>query len=141
TKWAESDSKGKKEVESNSRGMEEAKTDFNESQQVESESDFGQLSPYLDRVGQPTLSTTKQFVPPQSPTTELKHLKYAYLEDHQQFSVIIANNLNREQEEKLLNVLRKDKKAIGWTLADLLGINPSICMHKILLEEEARPIK
>ncbi|RDY12863.1 hypothetical protein CR513_02290, partial [Mucuna pruriens] len=47
--------------------------------------------------------------------------------------------LNREQEEKLLEVLRKHKKAIGWTLADLLGINPSICMHKILLEEGARP--
>ncbi|RDX65430.1 hypothetical protein CR513_55915, partial [Mucuna pruriens] len=60
-----------------------------------------------------------------------KHLKYAYLEDHQQFSVIIANNLSREKEEKLLNILRKHKKAIG--------INPSICMHKI--EKDARPIR
>ncbi|RDX91654.1 hypothetical protein CR513_26338, partial [Mucuna pruriens] len=34
-------------------------------------------------------------------------------------------------------VLRKDRKAIGWTLVDLLGINSSICMHRILLEEEA----
>ncbi|RDY09936.1 Retrovirus-related Pol polyprotein from transposon 17.6, partial [Mucuna pruriens] len=46
-----------------------------------------------------------------------------------------------DQEEKLLNVLRKYKKAIGWTLADLPRISPSICMHTILLEEEARPIR
>ncbi|RDX97896.1 hypothetical protein CR513_19271, partial [Mucuna pruriens] len=38
-------------------------------------------------------------------------------------------------------ILRKHKKAIGWTLVDLLGVNPSICMHKILLEEEARPVR
>ncbi|RDY07711.1 hypothetical protein CR513_08158, partial [Mucuna pruriens] len=43
--------------------------------------------------------------------------------------------------QKLLNILRKHKKAIRWMLSDLLGINPSICMHKILLEEEARPIR
>ncbi|RDX75964.1 hypothetical protein CR513_44107, partial [Mucuna pruriens] len=39
----------------------------------------------------------------------------------------MANNLQWEQEEKLLQVLRKHKKEIGWTLSDLLGINPSIC--------------
>ncbi|RDX88056.1 hypothetical protein CR513_30398, partial [Mucuna pruriens] len=65
-----------------------------------------------------------------TPSTEEKS-------DHQQFSVIIANNLSQEQEEKLLNVLRKHKKAISWTLADLPWINTSIFMHKILLEEDA----
>ncbi|RDY06033.1 hypothetical protein CR513_10053, partial [Mucuna pruriens] len=66
---------------------------------------------------------------------------YAYLEDNQHFLVIIANNLHQEQEEKLLNILRKHKKKIGWTLSDLSGIIPSIYMHKILLEEEPRPIR
>ncbi|RDX76269.1 hypothetical protein CR513_43763, partial [Mucuna pruriens] len=33
------------------------------------------------------------------------------------------------------------KKEIGWRLSDLTGINPSICMHKILMEEEACPIR
>ncbi|RDX96291.1 hypothetical protein CR513_21077, partial [Mucuna pruriens] len=93
------------------------------------------------RFGQPIPSTTKQIVPPHSPSTELKtlpeHLKYAYLDDHQKFPIIIANNLNREQEAKLLNVLRMHKKEIWWTLANLPRINSSICMHKILLEEEA----
>ncbi|RDY14413.1 hypothetical protein CR513_00517, partial [Mucuna pruriens] len=35
------------------------------------------------------------------------------------FLVIIANNLNGEHEEKLLEVLRKHKKAISWTLRRL----------------------
>ncbi|RDY14451.1 hypothetical protein CR513_00496, partial [Mucuna pruriens] len=65
--------------------------------------------------------------------TELKpfpgHLKYAYLGDNQQFPVIIANNLHNDQEEKLLEVLRKHKKVIGWKLVDLLEINLSICMR------------
>ncbi|RDX72197.1 hypothetical protein CR513_48343, partial [Mucuna pruriens] len=55
--------------------------------------------------------------------------------------VIITNNLHQEQEDKLLKVLRQQKKAIGWKLSDLPGINPSICMHKILMEEEFKPIR
>ena len=31
------------------------------------------------------------------------------------------------------------KEAIGWSVADLKGIDPSICMHRIHLEEEAKP--
>ncbi|RDX70245.1 Retrovirus-related Pol polyprotein from transposon 17.6, partial [Mucuna pruriens] len=46
-----------------------------------------------------------------------------------------------EQEDKLLNVLRQHKKVIGWKLSDLPGINPSICIHKILMEEEIKPIR
>ncbi|RDX87921.1 hypothetical protein CR513_30553, partial [Mucuna pruriens] len=79
------------------------------------------------------------------PPMELKplpsHLKYAYLDTKQQLPVIIANNLHQEQEDKLLQVLRKHKKAIGWKLSDLPGINPSICMYRILMEEEAKPIR
>ncbi|RDX62377.1 hypothetical protein CR513_59300, partial [Mucuna pruriens] len=66
------------------------------------------------------------------------HLKYAYLGDEQQFPVIIASNLHQEQEEKLLQGLKQHKKAIGWKLFNLPGINPSICMYRILIEEEAR---
>ncbi|RDX91937.1 hypothetical protein CR513_26005, partial [Mucuna pruriens] len=64
------------------------------------------------------------------PLIELKplpsHFKYAYLDDH---------------EDKLLKVLRQHKKVIGWKLSDLPGINPSICMHRILMEEAAKPIR
>ena len=42
-------------------------------------------------------------------------------------------------EEKLLRVLKKHKKAFGWTIADIKGISPSICMHKILMEDNYEP--
>ncbi|RDX85394.1 hypothetical protein CR513_33429, partial [Mucuna pruriens] len=70
-----------------------------------------------------------------------KYLKYAYLDTQQQLPVIIANNPYQEQEDKLLQVLRQHKKVIGWKLCDLPGINPSICMHRILMEEAVKPIR
>ena len=39
---------------------------------------------------------------------------------------------------KLLKILRKYKGAIALSIDDLKGIRPSICMHKILLEENAK---
>ena len=42
------------------------------------------------------------------------------------------------EEQKLLEILKKYKEAITWSIYDLKGISPSICMHKILLEENAK---
>lgn len=53
--------------------------------------------------------------------------------------VIISAALNDEQENKLLRVLREHKTALGWSIADIKGISPSICMHKILMEESYKP--
>ena len=44
------------------------------------------------------------------------------------------------EEEKLLRVLRKHKEVIKWPLVDIKWIRPSMCMHRILLEEDSRPI-
>ncbi|RDY06466.1 hypothetical protein CR513_09548, partial [Mucuna pruriens] len=124
----ESISNGEKKVETDSNIQESARTKLvnperdetisnaksnsgrKESQQTEAESDSRQPSPHSNRVGQLTPSTEEKVVSPQP-------------------SLIIANNLNGEQEEKLLEVLKKHKKAIGWTLVDLPRINPSICMQ------------
>ena len=38
-----------------------------------------------------------------------------------------------------MDVLVAHKAAIGWTIADLRGISPSIVMHKIITEENAKP--
>ena len=43
------------------------------------------------------------------------------------------------EEEKILKVLKKHKEAIGWSLADIKKIRPSMCMHRILLEEDSKP--
>ncbi|XP_070025879.1 uncharacterized protein [Nicotiana sylvestris] len=41
--------------------------------------------------------------------------------------------------DSTLAVLQKSKKAIRWTLADIRGIRPTFCMHKINLEEGVKP--
>ena len=38
-------------------------------------------------------------------------------------------------------MIREHKKAIGWTLADIPGMSPSICRHRILLEEGTKPVR
>ncbi|KAL9274074.1 Transposon Ty3-I Gag-Pol polyprotein-like protein, partial [Drosera capensis] len=43
-------------------------------------------------------------------------------------------------EEKLLRILRTHKQAFAWKIADIKGIAPSMCMHKILMEERYRPL-
>ena len=39
------------------------------------------------------------------------------------------------EEEKLLRVLHDHKDSIGWSLTNLKGIRPSMCLHRILLED------
>ncbi|KAL5554123.1 hypothetical protein UlMin_041524 [Ulmus minor] len=96
---------------------------------------------------EPLDMSSREFKLPKSsieepPTLELKplpsHLRYAYLGEVSTLPVIISAQLSETQEGKLLKVLRKFKKAIGWTLADIKGISPSFCMHKILLEDGSK---
>ncbi|CAL8998313.1 unnamed protein product [Prunus brigantina] len=81
----------------------------------------------------------------QAPTLELKplpnHLKYVFLGDKETLPVIVSSSLTAVEEEKLVRVLQKYKTAIGWTLADIKGISPTTCMHRILLEEGAKPTR
>ena len=53
--------------------------------------------------------------------------------------MIISASLTELEEEKLLRVLRDHRNALEWSLVDLKGIRPSMCMHRILLEEGYKP--
>ena len=53
--------------------------------------------------------------------------------------MIIASDLIDAREEEFLDVLRKHKKAIGWTIDDIKGISPSLVMHKIHLKKNSKP--
>ncbi|CAM8892988.1 unnamed protein product [Rhodiola kirilowii] len=79
----------------------------------------------------------------QAPEVELKplpgHLKYAFLGENETLPVIIKSGLETDQERRLVEVLSRHRLAIGWTLADLRGVSPAVCMHRILLEDGARP--
>ncbi|KAL6514965.1 hypothetical protein OROGR_020544 [Orobanche gracilis] len=65
-------------------------------------------------------------------------LKYAFLGPSETLPVIIGSDLDEEREDKLINVHKEHKEAIGWTISDIKGISPSICMHRIHLEENAK---
>ena len=66
------------------------------------------------------------------------HLKFEFLEPEKRKPIIISTALTEAEKQKLLVILRKYKEAIAWSIEDLKGISPSICMHKILLEENAK---
>ena len=79
------------------------------------------------------------------PKLELKpfpsHLKYAFLGVEETFAIIISSSLESDQENKLLEILRTHKTAIGWTIADIKGISHLICIHWIHLEEDVKPCR
>ncbi|CAN6542412.1 unnamed protein product [Malus baccata var. baccata] len=80
-----------------------------------------------------------------APIFELKplpdHLKYVYLGDKEMLPVIVSSSLTSLEEDKLIRVLKEHKTDIGWTLADIKGISPTTCMHRMLLEEGAKPTR
>ncbi|CAN6704265.1 unnamed protein product [Malus baccata var. baccata] len=92
----------------------------------------------LEVPKQPLLPSSEQ-----APKLELKllpsHLKYAHLGVNETLPVIIAADLNDTEEDKLLRVLRKYQDALGWTLADIKGISPALCMHRILMDAGTKP--
>ncbi|KAL4290032.1 hypothetical protein GQ457_14G017600 [Hibiscus cannabinus] len=69
------------------------------------------------------------------PTTVMLQLvDHSYVQPKGKIEDILA-----AQEERLIAVLRQHKEALGWTIADIKGISPTICMHKILLEDNHKP--
>ena len=82
--------------------------------------------------------------PKEDPVFELKpltdNLKYAHIDDKKMYPVIISSKLSGVEEERLLDVLKKHRGAIGYTLDDLKGISPTICQHAINMEPDAKPV-
>jgi len=68
-------------------------------------------------------------------------LKYAFLGLSKTLPIIISSHLDKDQKEKLLDVLEEHKEAIGWTIADNTGISPSVVMHQIHLEENVKTLR
>ncbi|CAL8988225.1 unnamed protein product, partial [Prunus brigantina] len=100
------------------------------------------FSPLIEPLG-PSTHLIPSVVKP--PELELKplpsHLKYAYLAEFETLPVIIASDLTSLEEDKLIKVLKEFKSTIGWSIADIKGISPTMCMHRILLEEGAKPTR
>ncbi|CAL2277587.1 unnamed protein product [Prunus armeniaca] len=101
------------------------------------------FSPLIEPLRPFATHLTPSVVKP--PKLELKplpsHLKYAYLAEFETLPIIIASDLTPLEEEKLIRVLKEFKSAIGWSIAYIKGISPTMCMHRILLEEGAKPTR
>ena len=78
-----------------------------------------------------------------APKLELKslppHLRYEFLGNGDTLPVIIASELNEQQLRCLVKVLKRFKRAIGWTKANIIGIPPCIFSHKIQLMTDHKP--
>lgn len=97
--------------------------------------------PKVEQLGpaQPTKEVAKEQVPVLDLKPLLTELKYVFLGPNSTLPVVISSCLTNRQEEELLKVLIEHKNAIGWTLADIKGINPFICTHNFYLEEDSKP--
>ncbi|KAM1203414.1 hypothetical protein ACFX2J_019249 [Malus domestica] len=110
---------------------------------LESLPKHGGKSPNFDSIPISTNKLLPSII--QAPILDLKplpsHLKYIFLGENETLPAIISSSLTAQEEEKLVQVLKEFKSALGWTLADIKGISPTTCMHHIFLEEEAKPTR
>ena len=68
-------------------------------------------------------------------------LKYAFLGGKMHCPVVISSLLSNPHEVSLLQILHRNKKAIGWKIFDLKGIRPTVYTHHIYLEEESKAVR
>nr|GEY77527.1 reverse transcriptase domain-containing protein [Tanacetum cinerariifolium] len=77
------------------------------------------------------------------PEVELKefppHLEYAFMGKNGKWPVIISKDLSVQEKSALIEVLKSRKKSTAWKLTDIRGIDPELCSHKILLEDDYSP--
>jgi hypothetical protein len=78
--------------------------------------------------------------PKKDPVFDLKplpdDLKYSYIDDKKIYPVIISSKISGKEEERLLEILRKHRGAMGYTLDDLKEISPTIYQHAINMDPD-----
>ncbi|CAM8960548.1 unnamed protein product [Rhodiola kirilowii] len=67
------------------------------------------------------------------------NLRYEFLGSNATYPVIVGATLNEDETSKLVHVLKTNRKALGYSIDDITGISPSLCMHRINLEENVKP--
>jgi hypothetical protein len=54
--------------------------------------------------------------------------------------VIVSDELSPEENDMLLNLLKKHKKVIVYSINDLKGLSPALCTHRIPMEDQFKPV-
>jgi hypothetical protein len=87
----------------------------------------------------------KQEVKPKTSLVELKHLppglQYVFLNGDHETPVIISDKLSNDKTRMLVATLEKCRLVIGYSLKYLKGIIPSLCTHRIPMEQEHKPVR
>ena len=67
------------------------------------------------------------------------NLRYAFLDSNFKFPFIVNSSLLSDNVDAICEELLNHKNAISYSINDLKGISPNVCMHRILLEDHAKP--
>jgi hypothetical protein len=67
-------------------------------------------------------------------------LQYIFLNGDRETPVIISDKLSNDKTQRLVAILEKYRSVIGYSLKDLKGISPSLCTHRISMEQDHKPI-
>jgi hypothetical protein len=67
-----------------------------------------------------------------------KVLKYECLGPDKTYPVIVSDKFSPEENEKLLILLKKHRKVIGYSINDLNGLSPAFCTHRIPMEDQCK---
>ena len=67
------------------------------------------------------------------------NLRYAFLDSNFKLPFIVNPSLPNDNVDALCDELLNLKNAIGYSINDLKGIGPNVCMHRILLEDHVKP--
>ncbi|KAJ9139768.1 hypothetical protein P3X46_030472 [Hevea brasiliensis] len=101
----------------------------------------------IEKIGnlkQETTSSSK-FEKGEAPKVELKplptNLRYAFLGQNSTYLVIVSAKLTDCEVEKLLRVLRKHRRIIGYTIDDIKGIHPFCACIEFCWKMTIKPLE
>jgi hypothetical protein len=87
----------------------------------------------------------EQEVNPETPPVELKQLpprlQYVFLNGDRETPVIISDKLSHDETQKLVATLEKYQSVIDYSLKDLKRISPSLCTHRIPMDQDNKLIQ
>jgi hypothetical protein len=87
----------------------------------------------------------QQEVRPETSPIDLKQLPpglhYVFLNGDRETLVIISDKLSKDETRRLVATLEKYRSVISYSLKDLKGISPSLCTHRIPMEQERKPVR
>jgi hypothetical protein len=87
----------------------------------------------------------EQEVRPKTSPIELIQLPpglwYVFLNGDHETPVIISDKLSNDETRRLVAILEKYQSVIGYSLKDLKGISPSLCTHRIPMEQEHKTVR